>query len=105
MQKCKACNHPFTFSQVFRSFWRGYATIECQNCHTHYEHRMKNRLLGGLAVGGATLCGLWVKSILDYNWPEGMVVLLIVMIIASLVFSAGVTFFFSFERSGVGQTS
>lgn len=53
--KCDNCKTEFKYFRLFKSFWYGYSNIKCEQCDAIFEHKMFNRLLGGLIIGGSIL--------------------------------------------------
>ena len=98
MNNCNQCNHHFTFLQIFKSFWFGYKPIKCENCTNVYNHTFKNRLLGGVSIGVGGGIGCFIM--LNYNANFGLKLLLgaICILSASLLLSAILFNFFSFEK-------
>ncbi len=53
--KCDNCNTEFKYFRLLKSFWFGYLNIKCEQCDAIFEHKMFNRVLGGLIIGGSML--------------------------------------------------
>jgi len=55
--KCDNCNTKFKYFRLLKSFWFGYQKVKCEQCDSTFEHKLYNRLLGGLIIGLSILAG------------------------------------------------
>ncbi|OMC77757.1 TIGR04104 family putative zinc finger protein [Viridibacillus sp. FSL R5-0888] len=45
MQKCEKCNAHFSWSEIYKSFWRNYKPIKCNECDTTHKITIPSRLI------------------------------------------------------------
>ena len=45
MQKCEKCNTHFSWSEIYKSYWRGYKPIKCNECDTTHKITVPSRFI------------------------------------------------------------
>jgi CXXC-20-CXXC protein len=89
---CETCNAKFSYFKVLKSFWLGYQDIKCDHCDSTYEHKLSNRVLGGLMV----MISIFVSFMVFEDKP--VLVPIIGFILMSMVLSLLLLFIMKFRR-------
>ncbi len=75
IQKCKVCNHQFTYKEIFISFFNIFNRVYCSKCHTKHILMVYVRLLNGL------LTPLLLFSVLLLPWPLSLLLIILDVLI------------------------
>jgi CXXC-20-CXXC protein len=89
---CETCNAKFSYFKVLKSFWLGYQDIKCDHCDSTYEHKLSNRVLGGLLV----MISIFISFMVFEDKP--VLVPIIGFILMSMVLSLLLPFIMKFRR-------
>lgn len=89
---CETCNAKFSYFKVLKSFWLGYQDIKCDHCDSTYEHKLSNRVLGGLLV----MISIFISFMVFEDKP--VLVPIIGFILMSMVLSLFLPFIMKFRR-------
>ena len=89
---CETCNTKFSYFKVLKTFWFGYQDIKCDHCDSTYEHKLSNRVLGGLLV----MISIFISFMVFEDKP--VLVPIIGFILMSIVLSLLLPFIMKFRR-------
>jgi len=89
---CETCHTKFSYLKLLKSFWFGYQDIKCDHCDSTYEHKLSNRILGGLMV----MIPIFVSFIIFSDKPK--LVPIIGFVVMSMVLSLFLPFMLKFRR-------
>lgn len=97
MQKCEKCETTFSFKIIFKSLWKGYKNFVCTNCQAQYKFNFKDRLIGGIIVGLATLISSLIMNYFELGILSKLTLGLFSMVVLAITVSVLSASLFSFE--------
>ncbi|AFU67647.1 cxxc_20_cxxc family protein [Psychroflexus torquis ATCC 700755] len=89
---CETCNTKFSYFKLLKSFWFAYQDIKCNHCDSTFEHKLSNRVLGGLLV----MIPIFISFMVFEDKP--VLVPIIGFILMSMVLSLSLPFIMKFSR-------
>jgi CXXC-20-CXXC protein len=64
MQKCRNCAKKFKWKVVFKSIWRGYSPIECEDCQSKHYINFPSRVLFAMTISAPLLFQNYLHNLL-----------------------------------------